>query len=337
MVPTLTACATRAPEAPPPRITDALATCFTTHCSGVIAFVAVAREGSFARAADHLGVGRSAVSRSVQRLEQQLGMRLLRRTTRSVSLTSEGQAFYDACRPGIEMISLAMEQVRELSDGPPRGHLRISAPQGFGRQVVAPLLARFGERFPDLSLELLLDEGTPDFTADRIDVAFRDGPLEDSQMCARPLAPMRMQVCASPEYARRRGLPAHVGDLARHACINLRLPDGRPQRWHFKVGGERDAFAPRAHRVFNDAALVLQSVLDGDGLAQLPACQVADALHAGRLVTCLSDAAADERTHYLCYPGRQQPRRVTAFVDFMIARIRAAHGMPGHPALREVA
>jgi DNA-binding transcriptional LysR family regulator len=312
------------PESSTPRMTEALATCFSTSCTGVIAFVSVASEGSFARAADRLGIGRSAVSRSVRRLETQVGARLLRRTTRSISLTTEGEAFYRACRPGVEMISRAMDDVRELREGPPSGHLRISAPQGFGRQVVAPLLSEFRERFPDISLELQLDEGALCLATHRIDVAFLDGPLEDSQLCARPLAPMRMRVCASADYARRHGLPDSVEALAAHSCIGLRLPDGRLQRWNFSVGGHRRSLTPTSHLVFNDAALVLQSALDGQGLAQLPACQAEAAIRDGRLLTCLSDLAAHDRDHYICYLSRrQQPRRIRAFVDFMVDRISA--------------
>ncbi|UNK51185.1 LysR family transcriptional regulator [Lysobacter sp. S4-A87] len=302
---------------------EPLAACFSTSCAGVIAFVSVASEGSFARAADRLGIGRSAVSRSVQKLEEQLGARLLRRTTRSVSLTGEGEVFYEACRPGVERIVAAMEGVRDLRDGPPRGQLKVRATQGFGRQVIAPLLSEFRARFPELSVELLLDEGVVDFAADRIDVAFCDGPLQDSQVIARQLVPVRMQVCASADYARRHGLPASVDELARHACINLRLPNGRLQAWQFQTDGHTRSLSPNARIVFNDTALVLQSVLDGHGLAQLAACQVRDAVRSGELVTCLADIAPDDRSHYICYPSRKQlPNRIRAFVDFMTSRIR---------------
>lgn len=301
--------------------------CFSTSCTNVIAFVSVVNEGSFARAADRLGIGRSAVSRSVQKLEEQIGMRLLRRTTRSVSLTCEGRTFYDACWPGVERIVLAMEEMRELQDGPPRGQMRISAPQSFGRQVVAPLLAEFQALFPQLSLELLLDEGVADFAADRIDVAFRDGDLEDCRIHARRLAPMQLQVLASVDYVRRHGLPASVDELHRHACINLRLPGGRLQDWHFSVAGQACSVTPAARLVFNDTSLVLQSVLDGLGLAQLPACVARDAVRAGQLVPCLGELAPENRSHYLCYLSRrQQPKRIRAFVDFMTVRIREPAG-----------
>lgn len=296
---------------------------FSNGFTHVIAFICVVREGSFARAADRLGVGRSAISRSVRKLEEQVGSRLLRRTTRSVSLTPEGQTFYDACWPGVERIALAMEEMQELREGPPRGQMRIAAPQSFGRQVVAPLLAEFQALFPELSLELLLAEGTMDFAADRIDVAFRDGDLEDHRIHARLLAPMQLQIHASADYARRHGLPSTMEELPRHACINLRLPNGRLQEWHFRSPERMHAVTPNARLVFNDVSLVLQAALDGMGLVQLPACVARDAVMAGKLVACLEEMAPDNRSHYICYLSRrQQPARIRAFVDFMTRRIR---------------
>jgi DNA-binding transcriptional LysR family regulator len=303
--------------------TSPLSTRFSTSFTHVIAFMSVVEEGSFARAADRLGVGRSAVSRSVRKLEEQVGARLLRRTTRSVSLTSEGQTFYEACSPGVERILLAMEQMHELRDGPPRGQMRIAAPQSFGRQVVAPLLAEFQAQFPELSLELLLAEGPVDFAADRIDVAFRDGDLEDSRIHARLLAPMQLQIHASADYARRQGLPASVEELSQHSCINLRLPNGRLQEWHFKGDDGAHAVTPNARLVFNDVSLVMQAALDGLGLAQLPACVAREAVLAGKLVVCMDQMVPHNHSHYICYLSRrQQPRRIRAFVDFMTQRIR---------------
>src|SRR5690606_239384 len=160
---------------------------FATSYAGVIAFLAVANEGSFSRAGDRLGIGRSAVSRNVQKLEAQLDARLFHRTTRSTSMTREGELFYENCRPGVERIVRALDEMRELRNGPPQGHLRVKSTPGFGRHVIAPLLRRFRSRYPDITVELLLDERPADFASDRIDVAFRDGKLEDSEVVARQL------------------------------------------------------------------------------------------------------------------------------------------------------
>jgi LysR family transcriptional regulator, regulator for bpeEF and oprC len=303
---------------------DALAASFSASYAGVVAFIAVATEGSFARAGDRLGISRSAVSRSVQKLEAQLGARLFLRTTRSTSLTREGELFYRNCHPGVERIVQALEDMRDLRKGPPRGQLRVSATTGFGRRIVAPLLNGFRARYPDIAIDLLLDDRTLDFGAGRVDVAFRDGRMEDSQVIAKQLIPMPMLVCASPAYLRERGLPRHVEDLSGHACINLRTASGRIFEWEFKVGGRIQKFLPSSTCTFNDEALVLQAVLDGQGIAQLGGYQISAHLRTGRLVACLAQYAPDDRGHYLCYLSRQQlPARIRVFIDYMTTAVRA--------------
>ncbi|MGB5786906.1 MULTISPECIES: LysR family transcriptional regulator [Stenotrophomonas] len=303
---------------------DAINASFSTSYAGVLAFIAVAAEGSFARAADRLGVGRSAVSRSVQKLESQLGVRLFLRTTRSTSLTREGELFLEGCRPGVTCIQQAMDEMRDLREGPPRGHLRISASHGFGRCVIARLLAAFRAEYPEVSVELLLDEQVPNLVADRIDVAFREGVLEDSQVVAKQLVPMQLVVCASPSYVQAHGRPATVEALVDHACIGRRLPGGRMQRWEFRVDGGEVHVQPKTALTFNDTDLALQAVIDGLGIAQLPSYQVREALRTGRVVTCLDGYAPLDRGHYLCYLSRRQlPRRVRAFIDFSTQQVRA--------------
>ncbi|NUO75492.1 MAG: LysR family transcriptional regulator [Lysobacter sp.] len=303
---------------------DTLPSSFSASYAGVVAFIAVATEGSFARAADRLGVGRSAVSRSVQKLEGQVGARLFSRTTRSTSLTSEGELFFENCRPGVERILQALEDMRDLREGPPRGQLRIGAAHGFGRRVLAPLLREFRSRYPGIGIELALDEREADLAVDRIDVAFREGRLDDSQVIAKQLVPMQMFVCASAEYARRRGLPMSVDALQSHACIGRRLANGRLQTWDFKVEGRLQRVSPTGDLVFNDDDLMLEAVLDGQGLAQLPGYLACEALRRGALVTCLAPYAPDDRGHYLCYLSRRQlPKRIRVFIDFATARIRA--------------
>jgi DNA-binding transcriptional LysR family regulator len=303
---------------------DALATSFATTYAGVVAFMAVVHEGSFAKAAERLGIGRSAVSRSVLKLETQLDTRLFLRTTRSTALTAEGQRFFEGCRPGVDHIFQALEEMRELRTGIPHGHLRISSTVGFGRKVVAPLLKAFHARYPDITLDLILDDRPTDFTSDRIDVAFRNGRMDDSQIVAKQLVPMRMLVCAAPTYAQRHGLPRNLDELADHSCVNFRFASGRLFEWEFKVDGAVRKHAPRGWLCFNDADLVLQAVLDGAGIAQMAGYQICEHLAAGRLVACLAEHAPDDRGHYLCYLSRHHmPMRVRVFVDDMTQRIRA--------------
>jgi DNA-binding transcriptional LysR family regulator len=303
---------------------DPLATGFSTSYAGVIAFVTVADEGSFTRAGERLGIGRSAVSRSVRKLEDQLDARLFLRTTRSTALTREGERFYENCRPGVERIVQALEDMRDLRQGPPRGRLRVGASPAFGRTVVMPLLGGFHAAHPGISIELALHRHRTDFVSDRIDVAFHDGRMEDSGIIARPLIPMQLVACASPRYAREHGLPADIDGLAGHACVTCRTGCGRAIDWEFRVDGQTRRLTPDSTYGFDDPGLALQAVLDGHGIAQLPGCLVGEHLRSGRLVACLAHRAPDERGHYLCYQSRHHlPARVRVFVDHMVERIRA--------------
>ncbi len=303
---------------------DLLASNFVTSYAGVVAFLTVADEGSFSRASDRLGIGRSAVSRSVQKLEAQLDARLFHRTTRSTSLTREGELFYENCQPGVARIVQALEDMRELRNGPPRGHLRIHSTPGFGRKVIAPLLQSFHAQYSDITLELLLDDRPADFTADRIDVSFRDGRMEDCDIVARQLIPMQMVVCASPAYAAANSLPRHIDDLARHRCINFRTASGRAREWEFKIDGYAHRCLPSAQHTFNDLDLILQAVLHDQGIAQLPAYLVCDLFNDRKLVACLARHAPDDGGHYLCYPSRKQlPARIRVFVDYITEQIRS--------------
>ncbi|CAB3636652.1 LysR family transcriptional regulator [Achromobacter pestifer] len=303
---------------------DSLADSFATSYAGVVAFIAVAAEGNFAKAGDRLGIGRSAVSRSVQKLEDQLGTRLFVRTTRSTTLTSEGERFFENCHPGVDRIVQAIDDMRELREGPPSGLLRVCSTVGFGRKVVAPLLNGFREANPSIAVELTLDDRPTDFTMDRIDVSFRNGRMEDSQVIAKKVIPMQMLLCASPSYAARHGLPGDIDELSRHDCVNFRLASGRVYEWEFKVGGHLRKVAPPAMLTFNDADLVLQSVLDGHGVAQMAGYQVCDHLRNGTLVACLPQYAPDDRGHYLCFLSRQHlPTRMRVFIDYMTEHIRA--------------
>jgi DNA-binding transcriptional LysR family regulator len=196
----------------------------------------------------------------------------------------------------------------------------------FGRKVVAPLLQGFNAAYPDISIELLLDDARPDFIADRIDVAFRNGRMEDSQVVAKQLMPMRMLVCASAAYAKERGLPRTLDELAHHRCVHVRLPSGRINDWEFKIDGRMQRLLPPARNTFNDDDVTLQ---DGQGLAQLAGYQVGEPLRAGQLVSCLDEYAPDDRGHYVCFVSRRQlPSRIRVFIDHMTLHIRTLHSQP---------
>lgn len=303
---------------------DTLSSSFSASYAGVVAFLTVAKEGSFAKAAERLGVGRSAVSRSVQRLEDHLGVRLLSRTTRSTSLTSEGELFLENCRPAVESIMQAFEEVRDLRDGPPKGQLRITAPQSFGRRVIAPILQDFRSDYPLISIELTLDDRPIDLAVDGVDVLFRDGRLEDSQIVAKQIIPLQRMICASAEFATANGLPSEIEQLGSYPSISRRSTGGRIQAWDLRVGGKPVSIIPKPGIVYNDDELVLQAALDGYGLAQLPAFQACDLIAEGRLVACLAQYAPDDGGHYVCYLSRRQlPKRIRVFIDYITARVRS--------------
>jgi DNA-binding transcriptional LysR family regulator len=307
-----------------PNRADGLSVSFSASYACIIAFMAVASEGSFAKAGDRLGIGRSAVSRNVQKLETQLSTRLFQRTTRTTYLTSEGQRFFENCRRGVTQIAEAMNDMLELRGGPPRGLVRISSAVGFGRNVVAPLLDKFMMAYPDISIELLLDDRPTDFASEQIDVAFRDGRIEDSRIIAKQLIPMQMALCAAPSYVKTRGLPKTLEELSEHRCINFRFSSGRVFEWEFKVDGCMRKYLPTGGLTFNDTDLVLQAVLRGWGIAQMAGYQICNHVAANELVTALAQHAPDDRGHYLCYLSRQHlPTRIRVFIDFMTEHIRA--------------
>jgi DNA-binding transcriptional LysR family regulator len=303
---------------------DALSASFGASYAGILAFVAVASEGSFTKAAEKLGVGRPAVSRNVQKLEAQLSTRLFQRTTRMTELTSEGQRFFENCRQGVAQIVEAMNDMLELRQGPPRGLIRISSAVGFGRKIVAPLLETFARAYPDIVFDLLLDDRPIDLVSERIDVAFRNGRIEDSSIIARQLIPMQMALCAAPSYVAKHGLPKSLADLDRHECVNFRFASGRIFEWEFNVDGRVQKYLPTSRLTFNDAELVLQAVLRGAGIAQMAGYQIRDHLASNELVVALAKYLPEDRGHYICYLSRQHlPTRIRIFVDFMTEQIRA--------------
>ncbi|WP_256094920.1 substrate binding domain-containing protein [Paraburkholderia nodosa] len=214
--------------------------------------------------------------------------------------------------------------MRVLHRDPHCGRLRICSTTGFGRRIVGPLLTSFRAKYPDIAIDFWLQDIAPDLTANRIDIAFCDDRMDDARIVARQLIPMQLHVCASAAYARELGLPRTVDELSGHRCINVRTASGRVAEWEFKTGGVSQKTVPRALLTFNDPDLVLQSVLDGEGIAQLPAYQASVLLRERRLLACLAQYAPDDRGHYACYRMcKQLPPHVSVLLDYMTVRIRA--------------
>ncbi|MDJ0390219.1 LysR family transcriptional regulator [Roseomonas sp. E05] len=287
--------------------------------SGVSVLAAVVESGSFARAAEALGLSPSGVSRAVARLEARIGVRLLDRTTRTLRLTDEGARFYEQVAPHLDGI----EEAAVLASGSlatVRGRLRVNVDPFFSRLVLAPCLSEFLRRYPDLDVEVMTREIMGDLVADGIDVAVRFGPQPASSMVARRLLETRILTVASPGYLERNGRPQAPPDLERHACIQFRDPlAGRPFEWEFHRRGDVVPVRTRGPLLVTDVGTMLGACLSDAGVAQVMALGVRDLLEEGRLVELFPDWSDETFPLYAVHPSRQHtPAKVKAFIDFCV-------------------
>lgn len=284
---------------------------------GIAAFARVVDSGSFSAAADRLGLSKSAVSAHVQRLEERLGIRLLNRTTRRLSVTEAGAAYYRHCAR-ILAEAEAAEQVASALQREPRGTLRMSAPDSFGWMHVAPAVPDFLKRYPELSVDITLSPAHVNLVDEGLDLAVRIGVLEDSPLVVRKLAPSRLVVCAAPAYLEERGTPREPADLAKHNCLcNSLLPWGDEWRLAGKRGEARVAVSGSV--CSNNAEMLRAAALDGIGIALLPTWAVAEPLRAGALRRVLDVWEPPTSTIYAVYPGnRLMSMKVRAFVGHLV-------------------
>lgn len=280
-------------------------------------FVQVVERGSFTAAAGHMELSKAAVSKYVARLERKLGARLLNRTTRRVTLTEAGEALYRRAGVALAELAAAQEEVVELT-GEPRGRLRVTAPVQFGETVLASLCGEFGRRYPQILLDLDLDNRMVDLVKGRFDLGVRISSLASSSLVARRLATVHSVVCASPDYLARRGQPGTPADLRSHECLSYSL-DRTPSEWHFRK--RRGAwFSVRVggrFRCNNDSALI-HAALDGIGILHCPDLFIAGELRAGRLVPLLQDWESQAHALNVVFPTRENlAPKVRVFVDFL--------------------
>jgi DNA-binding transcriptional LysR family regulator len=283
---------------------------------GIAAFARVVDSGSFSAAARRLGISKSAVSAHVQRLEERLGIRLLNRTTRRLSVTEAGAAYYRHCAR-ILAEAEAAEQAANALQREPRGTLRISAPDSFGWMHVAPAVPAFLKRYPDLSVEITLSWAHVNLLDEGLDLAIRIGVLENSALVVRKLAPSRLVVCAAPAYLKERGTPREPDDLAKHNCLcTSLLPWGDEWRLVGKRGEVRVAVGGSFRS--NNAEMLRAAALDGIGVALLPTWAVAESLRTRALQRVLDAWEPPASTIYAVYPGnRLMSMKVRAFVDHL--------------------
>ena len=283
-------------------------------------FARVVEAGSFAEAARRMGTSRSAVSKAVAKLDKALGAHLLNRTTRYLSLTEIGASVAEHCARMLEEASEAEKLVGSLSSEV-RGTLRVSASVAFGTLHVAPALARFLPLHPELTIDLSITDRWVNLAEEGFDLAIHVTGDPQPNLVARPLAPVRRKLCATPEYFRRHGIPQSPADLVRHNCLDY-TRSGEPGRWRF-TGPQGEIVVPvnGTLHVDDDEALS-QAVLGGLGVGLLPTFIIGRALQDGNLQAVLSEYIPVERHVYALYlPTRHLPSKVRVFIDFLVAHI----------------
>ena len=273
----------------------------------VIAFLAVARERSFTRAAARLGVSQSALSHTIRALEERLGVRLLSRTTRSVAPTEAGERLLHSVGPRFDEIDAELSALSALRDKP-AGTIRLTTGEHAARAIIWPALAKLLPRYPDIKVELIVDYGFTDIVAERYDAGVRIGEHVAKDMIAVRIGPdFRMIVVGAPAYLERRGRPKKPQDLTAHDCINIRLPTyGGIYAWEFEKRGRPLKVRVDGQLVFNNIVLRMEAVRSGLGLAYLPEDEVTRELADGRLVQVLDDWCAPFPGYHLYYPSRRQ-------------------------------
>jgi DNA-binding transcriptional LysR family regulator len=287
-------------------------------------FVAVSTKGSLTAAARAEGVAPAVIGRRIDALEERLGVKLLVRTTRRITLTHEGSAFLEDCQRLLADVANAEASV-SAGGVKASGHLRITAPAGFGRRHVAPLVPAFIAQHRDVSLSLNLSDRVVDIVNEGYDCAVRVGALPDSSLVSVRLADNRRLCVAAPEYLQRAGVPAAPAELTRHACLTLSTDASQSRGWTFRTGGELVQVRPNGPLDCNDGQVLHDWCLRGLGLAWRSTWEVEDDLASGRLREVLEEFAAPPDGIYAVFPQRKHlPLRVRLWIDF----IKHSYGDP---------
>jgi DNA-binding transcriptional LysR family regulator len=287
--------------------------------SGINVLAAIVKTGSFARAGDAVGLTQSAVSHAVARLEKRLGIRLLHRSTRSVTLTAEGRRFYDSVEPLLAGIDEAVSVATGAAVAV-RGHLRVSIDPFFSRLLVAPNLHRFLAQYPELTLELITRESLGDLVREGFDLAIRFGEPPVSSLVARRLLTTRIVTVAAPSYLERHVRPSTPTELSHHNCIQFRDPvNGRPFQWEFHRGKRVVPVSTSGNLLLTDVGTMLGACVAGVGIAQMMALGIEELLRGGQLIDLFPDWPDESFPLYAFYPSRMQPpARQRAFLDFVL-------------------
>src|SRR5690348_1316812 len=286
-------------------------------------FVRVVDKGSLAAAAEEFCTSATMVGKHLRALEEHLGGRLLNRTTRRQSLTDLGREYYDRCKRILADVEAA-DGIADAMHAAPRGVLRVSAPSSFGNHALIAALPDFFERYPEVAIDLSLDNRIVDLVEERFEVAIRIGALPDSNLVARPLADYRMVVCASPGYLARHGVPERLADLSGHDCLGFSHWKIRDE-WHLEGPQGRETVRVRGRFQANSGQALRMAALLGLGIVMQPEVLLAEDLGAGRLVQVLPDYATFARPmHVVYHADRYSNPKLRCFVDFVVERFGRA-------------
>ncbi|MGP9790947.1 LysR family transcriptional regulator [Roseinatronobacter sp. NSM] len=260
----------------------------TDTLSGIAVFVAAARAGNFTLAAEQLGITKSAVGKSIARLEERLGLKLFNRTTRRTTLTSDGEAYFAACSAAFDEIA-ATEAALTSRNRVIGGMLRLDMPVAFGRRILLPILLEIAKPHPRLSLTLSFTDAMVDPLHDDVDLVIRFGALPDTHgLIARRLASQRLMICAAPSYLQEHGVPQTVSDLAEHWNI-VGMRKGPPVSWLMQENGSTKRITPPPTHQFSDGDAIIEAAISGFGICQLPASVVRRYIDSGALVPILEE------------------------------------------------
>lgn len=293
-------------------------------------FSLLARCGSFSAAARELGLSTAAASKRLAQMEARLGVPLMHRTTRRISLTAEGELYLGHARRILAEID-DMEQLVASSVAAPKGLLRVNATLGFGRSHVAPVISKFCKAYPQVQVQFHLSVNPPPLADDAFDVCIRFGEPPDARVIARKVADNRRILCAAPAYLEKHGMPKTPRDLMRHNCIGIRHGDEAYGLWRLTSGRHTEAVKINGSLSTNDGDIAVTWALDGHGVLMRAEWDVAKYLRSGRLQQVLGNYETPSADIYAVYPQRlQMARRVRVFVDFLCQSFkRSAAQMPG--------
>lgn len=288
----------------------------------ITTFIRTVELGSLSKAAAAQEISPQAASKALGQLEHHLGIRLFHRTTRSMSLTEEGQRFFEAVQPsllGMQQALNGARQTREDLTGP----LRIVAPRSVSLAVIGPVLEEYCRLYPEVQPDIQLDDRRSNWVAERVDVGFRLGSSPEEGLIARPLFPMQMVICAAPSYLRKHGIPRSLNELGAHRCSAFRhSEDGRVIPWRVKVGEGEQYHPIRPAFCTNDEQLELHAVLAGEVIAQIAVPTAISLIRSRRLVPLLLEHMTESHQMFIYYGSRQaQPARVRRFIDLAVERL----------------